>query len=98
LRIYEVIWKDKFVEKIAVKHGLVTDEVEKVLFSDPHVRMAEKGRIKDENLYAAYGRTGAGRYLIVFFIRKRRIAALPISARDMTPSERRYYREQKEAD
>jgi uncharacterized DUF497 family protein len=37
------------------------------------------------------------RYVVVFFIRKRRTAALPISARDMTPAERRYYHEQKEA-
>jgi len=55
----------------------------------PHVRLAEKGLVKGEHLYAAYGRTGAGRYLIVFFIRKPRGAALPISAREMTSRERR---------
>ena len=97
MRLYHVIWKDKFVEKIAVKHSVTTDEVEEVLFSEPHVRLAEKGRVKDEHLCVAYGKTAAGRYLVVFFIRKRRTAALPISARDMTPSERRYYHEQKEA-
>jgi len=97
LRLYEVIWKDKFVEKIAVKHGVTTDEVEEVLFSKPAVRLAEKGRIGDEHLYVAYGQTASGRYLIVFFIHKRRIAAMPISARDMTRSERRYYHEQKKA-
>ena len=97
MRLYEVIWKEKFVEKIAAKHDVSTDEVEEVLFSEPHVRLAEKGRVKDEHLYVAYGRTTAGRYLVVFFIRKRRTVALPISARDMTRSERRYYSEQKEA-
>ena len=95
MQLYDVIWKDQFVEKLATKHGITTDEAEEVLFSEPHIRLAEKGRMKDEPLYAAYGRTAAGRYLIVFFIRKRRIAALPISARDMTPSERRYYHAQK---
>lgn len=95
MRLYEIIWKDRFVEKIARKHSVTTDEVEEVLFSSPHVRLAEKGRVKGENLYAAYGRTAAGRYLIVFFIRKRRVAALPISARDMTRAERRYYDGQK---
>lgn len=97
MRLYDVIWKDRFVEKIAVKHGVTTAEVEEVLFSGPHVRLAEKGRVKNEHVYVAYGRTRAGRYLVVFFIRKRRTAALPISARDMTSSERRYYHEQKEA-
>lgn len=95
MRLYEIIWKDRFVEKIARKHNVTTDEVEEVLFSSPHVRLAEKGRVKGENLYAAYGRTAAGRYLIVFFIRKRRVAALPISARDMIRAERRYYDGQK---
>jgi uncharacterized protein len=97
LQLYDVIWKERYVEKIADKHGVSTDEVEDVLFSYPHVRFTEKGRIKDEHLYTAYGRTTAGRYLIVFFVRKHRTAAMPISARDMTPSERRYYRDQKEA-
>jgi uncharacterized DUF497 family protein len=37
------------------------------------------------------GQTEAGRYLIVFFIHKKSGAALVISARDMTPKERRRY-------
>ncbi len=96
MRLYHVIWKDKFVEKIADKHSVEIEEVEEVLFAKPHVRLFEKGRVKGENVYAAYGQTRAGRYLIVFFIRKRRTAALPISARDMTQPERRYYETQKE--
>jgi uncharacterized DUF497 family protein len=48
--------------------------------------------MKGEDLYVAYGETAAGRNLVVFFIHKRHnAAALPISARDMTASERRYY-------
>lgn len=97
MHLYDVIWKDAFVEKMADKHDITTDEVEDVLFSQPHVRLAEKGHIKGEDLYVAYGQTAAGRYLVVFFVRKHRTAALPISARDMTPSERRYYDEQREA-
>ena len=96
MHLYEVIWKDRFVDKIAEKHGVATDEVEEVLFSEPHVRFAEEGRVKGENLYVAFGQTAAGRYLLVFFIRKHQIAALPITARDMTRAERRYHHEQKE--
>ena len=97
MRLYDIIWKDRFVEKIADKHGVTTDEVEEVLFSQPHIRLAEKGQVKGENVYVAYGQTTPGRYLVVFFIHKHRTAALPISARDMTSSERRYYNEQKKA-
>ncbi|HEX29731.1 BrnT family toxin [Candidatus Poribacteria bacterium] len=95
MRLYEVIWKDKFVNKISEKHNITTDEVEDVLFTNPLIRRAEKGRIKGEDLYVAYGQTRAGRYLVVFFVRKRSTSALPITARDMTPSERRYYNEQR---
>lgn len=96
MKLYTVIWKDQFVEKLASKHGVEIEEVEEVLFTKPHVRLFEKGHIKGENLYAAYGQTKAGRYLIVFFVLKNRTAALPISARDMTQSERKYYDKQKE--
>lgn len=89
--LYEVIWKEEFADKIESKHGITKEEVEKVLFDNPHVRRVEKGRVKGEDLYSAYGCTEAGRYLIVFFVKKRRNAALPISARDMTVTERTYY-------
>lgn len=97
MQLHEIIWKDVFVEKLEVKHRVSTDEVEDVLFGKPHVRRAQKGRVKGEDLYAAYSQTAGGRYLIVFFIRKEQSAALPISARDMTDSERRYYERQAKA-
>jgi len=95
LDIYEVIWRNKFIEKLADKHKVTTDEVEEVLFGSPFIRFWEKGKTAGEDLYLAYGQTDAGRYLVVFFIRKPRNMALPISARDMTSSERRYYHGQK---
>jgi uncharacterized DUF497 family protein len=96
MQLHEIIWKDRFIDKIEVKHGVSTGEVEEILFGKPHVRRSQKGRVKGEDLYAAYGQTAGSRYLIVFFIRKEQ-AALPISARDMTDSERRYYERQAEA-
>ena len=72
-----------------------TVEVEEVLNNNPFDRRQQKGHIKGEDLYAAFGQTDAGRYLIVLFIRKPNSAALPISARDMTESERKYYEQQK---
>jgi uncharacterized protein len=96
MKLFEVIWKDRFVEKLEVKHGVSTWEAEEVIFEKPHIRRWQKGRVKGEDLYVAYGQTHGGRYLIVFFIRKE-TAALPISARDMTDSERNYYERQAEA-
>lgn len=95
MRLREVIWKSQFVEKIDRKHGVTTDESEEVLFWTPVVRRIKRGQVKGEDLYAAYGETEDGRHLIVFFVRKREVAALPISAREMTTAERRYYAEQK---
>ncbi len=97
MQLHEIIWKDTFVDKLEAKHGVATDEVEQVLFSKPHVRKAQKGHVRGEDLYVAYGQTDGGRYLVVFFIRKQEKAALPISARDMTDSEQRYYERQAEA-
>ena len=93
--IYEVIWRNKFVEKLAAKHNVSTDEVEEVLFGSAFVRFWEKGETAGEDLYLAYGQTEAGRYLVIFFIRKPQNTALPISARDMANPERRYYNGQK---
>lgn len=97
MRLYDVIWKLRFIEKISGKHNVTTDEVEEILFGLSHFRRAQKGHVKGEDLYAAYGQTAGGRYLIVLFIRKEQTAALPISARDMSDSERKYYERQAEA-
>ena len=44
-------------------------------------------------MYAALGETKDGRYLIVFFIYKKDGRAIILSARDMTPAERKRYEE-----
>jgi uncharacterized DUF497 family protein len=89
--IRKIIWKDQFVEKIEQKHRVSVLEAEQVLSANPHIRRVSKGTVKDENVYAAYGQTEAGRYLVVFYIRKVSGALLPISARDMDAAERKYY-------
>ena len=91
MRIRWTIWKERFVEKFQQKHGIRMEEVEEVLSAADHFRKAAKGRVRGEDVYAAYGRTVAGRYVVVFFVFKKPDGALPISARDMSRSERRYY-------
>ena len=90
MRLRGVIWKLAFIEKMLLKHDVTTEEVESVIFGHPHVLHVERGKVQGEDVYEAFGQTVDGRYLVVFFINKSG-AALPISARDMTDSERRYY-------
>jgi hypothetical protein len=46
------------------------DEARHTLLNRPRIRFVEKGYSTDEDIYAAFGRTYGGRYLVVFFIYK----------------------------
>ena len=91
MKLSGIIWLEEIVEKIDRKHRVTQDEVKDVLRSSSHFRFVEKGHRRGENVYSAMGQTSAGRYLIVFFVRKKTRQALPVSARDMTRGERRRY-------
>ena len=91
MKLSGIIWLEEIVEKIDRKHRVTQDEVRDVLKSSSHFRFVEKGHRRGENVYSAMGQTSAGRYLIVFFVRKKTRQALPVSARDMTRGERRRY-------
>lgn len=91
MKITGFIWLGDIVEKLSQKHGVQLEEVREVFEKSPHFRFVEKGHRPPESVYAALGRTIAGRYLIVFFIRKKAGQALILSARDMTRAERRMY-------
>jgi len=91
LRITDVVWKDCYVDKLLTKHKVTTNQAEEVLRCSRVVRRVSKGHVYGENLYAAMAQIGGGRYLVVFFIGKKHGMALPISARDMDDSERKYY-------
>ena len=89
--ITDITWLPNIVDKLAWKHNVLPSEVDEVLFSNPHFRRVQKGHRPGEDLYAALGRTDAGRYLIVFFVYKQTQDALIVSARDMTKGEKRRY-------
>lgn len=91
MKLSGIIWLEEIVEKIKHKHRVTQEEVREVLNGSSHFRFVEKGHRREENVYSALGQTRAGRYLIVFFVRKKTGQALPISARDMTGGERRRY-------
>lgn len=92
MKITGAIWLRSVVDKLAWKHNLTTDEVEEVFNGSPRYRFIEMGDVNGEDLYIALGQTEAGRYLIVYFVRKSSGEALVISARDMTKNERKRYR------
>ncbi len=94
--IVEIIWLDKFVEKLSVKHHVEAYEVEELFESTPHIRFVKKGYKKGEDVYMALGQLeSSGRYLIAFYIKKPRNKALVISARDTDDSERKLYEQSK---
>lgn len=84
-----IIWLEDIVDKLQSKHNVNEYEVIELLENDPKFRFVEKGHRKGENVYAAFGQTNAGRYLIVFFVYKKTKQALIVSARNMKPKERR---------
>ncbi|MDI6727337.1 MAG: hypothetical protein QMD44_00255 [Thermodesulfovibrionales bacterium] len=89
--IDDIIWLDAIVEKLAWKHNVLPLEVEEVLTGRCRIFKRESGKIEGEDLYNALGRTKAGRYLSVFFIKKLNRKALIITARDMNKRERKRY-------
>ncbi len=95
LWLKEIIWIRKFISKIEKKHNVTVEEVEEALLSGALFRRSRRGRVKGEDIYVAYGKTSAGRYLFIVFIYKLNMVGVIISARDMTIQERRYYNAQK---
>ena len=91
MKVEHVIWLPEIEDKLSHKHHVLPEEVAEVLFGKPRVRFVEKGYREGEDVYAAYGQTEEGRYLIVFFILKENKQALIISARDMDRKERKLY-------
>lgn len=91
MRIIDILWLPNIIDKLAWKHGVDPEEVDDILFGNPHFRRVQRGHVDGEDLYAALGQSRSGRYLIVFFLYKRSREALILSARDMDDKERRRY-------
>lgn len=85
MRITDIAWDDESVGHIS-RHQVKPEEVEEVCFGDPIIL---KGRQK---LYYALGQTLAGRYLFIVFKPLGAGKARVITARDMTQSERDYFK------
>ena len=91
MKINGLIWLAEIVDKLDWKHQVQQEEVREVFRRQPKYHFVEKGHRRGENVYVAQGRTEAGRYLNIFFVHKADQRALILSARSMTPAEKRTY-------
>jgi len=82
-------WRGDRIAHIASKHDVTPWEVEEVCFGSPFI-LRGPGKKKD-CLYYVLGQTEAGRYLFVVIKPLGGNIALPITAREMSSSERTRY-------
>ena len=79
------IWDEENLSHIA-RHHVAPEEVEEALAAAPVVL-----RSRDER-YLGHGRTEGGRLLFVVYVRRPRGRIRVITSRDMTESEKRWWR------
>lgn len=85
LQLIELEWDDANRDHV-LRHQVSIEEVEEVLYFEPHLRRTRQGR------YLAYGQTLSGRHLVVVFVHRGRGRARPVTARPMDVRERRLLR------
>jgi uncharacterized DUF497 family protein len=90
MKIERISWDQETVDHIS-NHSVTPEEVEEVLFSDRDLPLVMRGK---KGIYLAYGKTNAGRFLLIvwaFTYRKTKI----ITARDMTKKEKQLFRKRR---
>jgi len=86
LRIESIEVDEHILDKIESKHSVSFEEVEQACLSEKrHVRRTR------EALYKLFGRTEAGRYVLVVLANMGRGNWKIVTAREMTGNERRLY-------
>lgn len=79
----EFEWDEDNAEHIIGGHDVYPDEVEEVFHNGPHV-------LRGGDRYRVFGQMDSGRYLFII-CELRGSTVRIVTARDMTPPERRYY-------
>jgi len=85
-------WDRGNIDKNPIKHNVENWECEQIFFNRPLLILDDPKHSISEKRLAAFGRTDAGRLLVVVFTRKGDLLRV-ISARDMNKKERRFYEE-----
>lgn len=83
-------WDEGNESKNWVKHRVSRSESEEVFFNRPVAIAEDLEHSDDEDRFLVLGQTDQGRWLFVVFVMRRNLLRV-ISARDMTPRERRAY-------
>ncbi len=85
-------WDQGNINKNLIKHDVENWECEQVFLDERLIILADPEHSIAERRYAAFGRTDAGRLLVVVFTRRGELLRI-ISARDMNRRERKFYEE-----
>lgn len=84
MRIDQLIWTERNVEHVS-RHGIYPEEVEDVLFNPP----LDARRGEREDAFLVFGKTDAGRRLLIVLAPRERNAWYVITARDVDRIEKR---------
>lgn len=87
MKISDFEWDDSNVVHMTLGHGIEPEEAEEVFALVPRIRRTKKGH------YAAFGRTAAGRLLVIVFETRRHGVARVITGWDIKLAERRYLKQ-----
>jgi len=90
MRISDFEWDEGNALHLELGHGIEPQEAEEVFANRALFRRTRRGH------YAAFGPTGAGRYLVLVFALKPKGLVRPITGWDMGKAEIQYYKKQQE--
>lgn len=85
-------WDKGNINKNLIRHKVENWECEQIFFNSPILLLEDQGHSNTEKRWAAFGKTEAGRLLVVIFTIRSDLIRV-ISARDMNKKERIYYYE-----
>ena len=85
-------WDRGNTDKNLVKHDVQNWECEQVFFNKPLLVLDDSRHSVSEKRLAAFGKTDAGRFLVVIFTNRNNLIRI-ISARNMNKREREFYDE-----
>jgi hypothetical protein len=85
-------WDKGNINKNLIEHNVEDWECEQVFFNEPLIVLDDPKDSLVEQRWAAFGRTEAGRLLVVIFTKRGKLLRV-ISARDMNRKEIRFYEE-----
>ena len=87
------LWTDENIEHINTRHNVSSDEVEEVFYNKPLYQISNS-QPDTPKRYLAFGKTDAGRYLVIIFVRMKNGDVKPFSAREMNQNEKRTFKKQ----